>query len=346
MSLVSRIGSVACCRGWVSRWWVVAAVLALSAPLSVAGQALFRISLENSADHVQVRAVQRFADSLAERTEGRLAVELYSDARLFRDRDVVAALIQGKVEMALPGTWQLDRFEPAVGVLLLPGFYGRDREFIYRHMEGQLGREIDSRLAQSTGTVVLGRWIDLGPIHLFSVDDPITRHEDISGLRIRYAGGIVNQMRLAALGADPLLIPWPEFRQRLLQREADGVLTSFESVASARLWEAGIRFAFEDSQYYGHYVPLVSPQYWRRLAPELRQIIQQTWEEHVDQAREDAARAQAEARARLQLQGVQIAVPPQDQLQLWRSILYAQQPTMIEQLGIDPALVPMIPYLR
>ncbi len=323
------------------------AVLTLAVPAALAAQPLLRISLENTEDHVQVKAVQRFAQALADRTRGELRVELYADGRLFRDRDVVAALVHGQVEMAVPGTWQLDRFEPAVGILLLPPFYGRDRNFISEHMDdlvdGMLGQEINRRLEESTGAVVLGRWIDLGPVHLFTVRRPVRRHDDIKGLRIRYAGGVVNEMRLAALGAEPMLVPWPDFPQRLAGGEVDGVLTSFETVASARLWEAGVRYAFEDAQYVGQYVPLVSPQFWRRLPESLRTAVTETWEEHVDQARSDAAAAQAAARRRLQEHGVTIVTPSTAELRRVRMLLNETGQEMIRRLGVDHSLLPLVP---
>jgi len=201
-------------------------LLAVIAP-QAGSQPRLRISLENTAAHVQVLAVERFARDLQSGAAGRLLVEVYPEARLYRDRDVVAALAQGKVEMAVPGTWQLDRFEPAVGALLLPAFYGRPAAFGHQALAGPLGREIDRRLEASTGTLVLGRWLDLGPVHVFGVRRAILRHEDLAGLRIRIAGGVVNDLRLRALGAEPVLVPWPELPVRLAQGAADGVLSSF-----------------------------------------------------------------------------------------------------------------------
>jgi TRAP-type C4-dicarboxylate transport system substrate-binding protein len=303
---------------------------------------LFRISLENTTDHTQVIAVQRFADALSRRTAGQLQVEVYTDAQLFRDRDVVRALYDGKVEMAVPGTWQLDRFEPAVGALLLPSFYGRTASYLNEQIDGDLGGEISRRIEASTGTVVLGDWIDLGAIHLFTVDTPIRNHRDIAGLRLRYAGGVVNELRLAALGADPLLISWPDFPQHLRAGAVDGVLTSYETVASAALWDAGIRYAFEDAQYFGRYVPLVSAGFWRRIPEHLRQIIAETWDEHVELAREDAARAQARAKETLRSHGVSIVVPTDREIATARARLSAVQDEMIERLGLDTEIVSML----
>lgn len=310
---------------------------------NVAGQPLLRISLENAQDHVQVRVVQEFADVLTARTAGRLRVEVYPDAGLFRDRDVVRALYDGKVEMAVPGTWQLDRFEPSVGLLLLPVFYGRPSSYLHEQIDGELGAELDRRITESNGAVVLGRWIDLGPIHLFSVASPIRTHADIAGLKLRYAGGVVNELRLAALGAVPLPIAWPDFPEHLRRRSVDGVLTSYESIASAALWEAGIRYAFEDSQYFGRYVPLVSAGFWRRIPEDLRQIIATTWEEQVTLAREQAARAQERAKQTLQSHGVTVIVPTVAELDAARSRLLAAQPEMIERLGLDAEIISIIP---
>src|SRR5262245_41716518 len=70
-----------------------------------------RLSTENGPEHVQTRIVQRFVDRVQRDSGGKLIVEYEHSARLFRDADVVRALRTGQVEMAVPGTWQLDRIE-------------------------------------------------------------------------------------------------------------------------------------------------------------------------------------------------------------------------------------------
>ena len=56
------------------RFVVVAMVCGFATVANAAAQPVFRISLENARDHVQVRVVQEFADELAARTVGRLRV--------------------------------------------------------------------------------------------------------------------------------------------------------------------------------------------------------------------------------------------------------------------------------
>jgi len=302
-------------------------------------QPLLRISTENTAEHFQTAVVADFAERLQARAGERLQVRFFPNARLYRDRDVVAALREGKVEMAVPGTWQLGRFAPDVGLYLLPLFYGQPREVQWRLQDGALGEHIDADIQRGTRARVLGRWIDLGHTHLYFLDRAIHHHGDLAGLRIRIAGGLANAARLRGLGAEPVLVAWPDLPQALSDGEIDGLLTSHVTVASARLWELGVNHAFEDRQYFARYVPLVAASFWQRLPEELQLLITDTWEEGVASARDTATSAQARARETLQSHDIRIVSPPATALRHWRRRLLAVQPSLVEELGIDPALV-------
>ncbi|MBF0374792.1 MAG: TRAP transporter substrate-binding protein DctP, partial [Alphaproteobacteria bacterium] len=223
---------------------------------------VLRISTENTASHVQTGAVQNFVDRLTARAGDRLKVEYEHSARLFRDQDVVRAMADGKVDMAVPGMWQLDRFVPEIGLYMLPMFYGLSEAEHHKVRDGAVGRDIDARIQEALDATVIGRWIDLGLTHLYFSEKRVTRHEDLAGLRIRVAGGSINLERLRAFGAHPVVIPWPDFPTALRDRQVDGVLTTAETVKSAALWTSGIRWAFEDGEYFAQYVPIVSRSFW------------------------------------------------------------------------------------
>lgn len=324
----------------------LSAVLALCAAVAAAPAAraaepptLLRISTENTADHVQTQAVSRFAAELERRSGGRLAVEHHFDARMFRDRDVVKALRQGKAEMAVPGTWQLDRLESSVAIFLLPAFYGRADQSFDRLRDGPVGREVAGRIEENLGLKVLGRWIDLGWAHVYGIRRQVDDHGDLKDLRVRVAGGEANLMRLSALGAQPRVVAWPDLPRAVEDGMVDGILTTHETVASGDLRRLGVTSAFEDHQYFAQYVPLVAGGFWRRLPPDLRRLMEEVWEENVPAARRDAALAQAEARARLAAEGVAITAPAPQLLALQRRRMIPLQPAMIEALAIDRALV-------
>jgi len=323
----------------------VISVFALSLPAKSAfsqNLPVLRISTENNANHVQTHVVGLFAKRLQAALKGKLQVEHHHSAGLFRDRQVVKAIADGKVEMAVPGTWQLDRFEPSVGIFLLPMFYGREAKINYHLRDGAIGQEINKRIGQSLGVKVLGRWIDLGYAHLYSVDQPINRHADLQGMRIRIPGGEANALRLQSLGAVPTVIPWPDLPQALVNKTVDGLLTTHATVVSAKLWTKGIRYAFEDRQYFPQYVPIISARFWRRLPQDMRKTITETWESIVDEGRAMAAKAQDEAYRTLNKNGVEIVMPNHEALAEKRQGMMPRQAALAQKMGIDPALLQQV----
>lgn len=316
-------------------------LLTMLAVTQVGAQMLpkMRISLENAPSHVQTKAVQRFAEELQQQLAGRIAVEFYSNAQLFRDSDVIQALLQGKVEMAVPGTWQFDRFAPDVGIFLLPIFYGRSAHIYYAILAGQIGQAVNAGIEERLQLKVLGRWLDLGHAHLFSMGKPIVRHEDLRDMRIRVAGGIANELRIQALGGIPTSIAWPDLPAYLQQGAVDGILTSYETIRSARLWEYGIKYAFEDQEYFPQYIPLIRQSFWRKLPGDIQQIMLATWDKHVDPAREEAAAMQRQAKAILLEQGVKIIVPDEHAIEQQRYALLSRQDEFVARMNINPELV-------
>lgn len=310
-----------------------------AAPVVGAAVPVMRISTENSAGHFQTRIVARFAERLRDRLAGQLMVEHRFDAELYRDREVIQAVSRGNVEMAVPGTWQFDRFEPSVGVFLLPMFYGRTSEVNYRLRDGPIGQEINDRIEARLGVSVPGRWIDLGYVHLYGVGGRIATHADIAGKRVRVAGGLANVLRLEAFGATPMTIPWPDLPEALKTRRVDGILTSNATVVSARLWDYGVNSTLQDQEYFAQYIPIISQAFWRRLPEPVRTAVVETWDSVVDEARATAATAQDEALATLAAHGVTVSSPGPEAQAGQRRRLARHQDAMAARLGIDPAFV-------
>jgi C4-dicarboxylate-binding protein DctP len=303
-----------------------------------ANRPLLRISTENAADHVQTRFVADFAQALRDRLGDRLEVVHESAAVLFRDRDVIHALRQGQVEMAVPGTWQIDRFVPPIGAFLLPAFYGLDKASTHALRDGAAGAAVTRAIEAQLDVVVPGRWLDLGFTHIYTRTIAVKTHDDLKGLVIRTAGGDANAARLRALGMMPVVVPWPDLPAALKSGKLDGVLTSHESAASARLWEHGLTHVFEDRQYFAQYVPLIAARFWNRLPADMRAILRATWEDHVDDARAAAEAAQAAARITLVEHGMQIITPDDATLRAHRREIGADLGADLEKLGVSAEL--------
>ena len=295
-----------------------------------------RISLENTESHVQTQALLRFAERLSVGLAGKIDIQVYHSAQLYRDSEVVGALARGDIEMAVPGVWQLGRYVPETEYLLLPDFYGVSSAYLDSFLHQPIGLELISRIENSLNVIVPGHWYDLGPMHIFTTNKQIKNNTDFRSLRIRVAGGVGNKLRVETLGAEGVIIPWPDLPPRIRDGYVDGILTSFESVRSAELWKYGIRFVYIDSEYFGKYVPMVSSSFWRILSPQQQEIFKETWDESATYQKAAAARAQFEARKIAEDNGIIVSAPSRDEVLRTKIILQKNRARIIQALPFDP----------
>jgi TRAP-type C4-dicarboxylate transport system substrate-binding protein len=305
-------------------------------------QRIMRISLENTERHVQVRMVRLFAERLSAQTGGTLKIEVYSRGSLYRDTDSLSAVAQGKVEMVVPGIWQLDPGVPDFAALMLPSVFGRDPAAVEALADGALGSKLNSRLEASGDYVVVGRWFDLGPLELFGVGRNIRSLDEIAGLSVRVANGRANEERLKVLGVEPVSISLSDFISYAERSLVDGVLTSYETIDSASLDRHGVTSSYEDDEYFGFYVPIVNRRFWAGLDEATRRAFASSWESVVPVEREEARRAQADAKAALVGRGMSVVVPNRDELARTRLRLLAAEDGIAARVGVSREILQIL----
>ncbi len=306
---------------------------------SALAQQKMRISLDTNPTHVRNKGTAMFAAALKDRVGNKLAVEIYPSAQLFRDRDIPKALRQNAVEMAIPGTWQLDGVAPNTALPALPMFYGVDANTAHKMIDGALGQFINKRIEERLKVKILGKWMDLGFQHFYGVTKSISKYDDLKGLKIRFSGGSAHAARIKVLGGTATLIPWPDLPLALSQGVVDAVATTHESAFSAKLWDSGLKFGFEDYQYFGQYVPLVNLDFWNKQPKDIQNALTAAWNAVIDEQRKMAAQAQIDARDVLIKNGIKMAGPSKAEIVATRKRLMATQADLVKEMKIDADVV-------
>ncbi len=315
---------------------VLASVLVATPALA---QEKLRIALDTNPVHVRNKGVEIFVEELKKRTGNRFAIEVYPSGQLFRDRDVPRALRQDALEMAVPGTWQLDSAEPNAALQSLPMFYGIDEVTVHKVMDGKLGQYLNKKLEERMLVKVLGKWMDLGSQNTFSVKKEIKNYNDLKGMKIRYPGGTANAKRISAFGAIPLLVPWPDVPLAMSQGVMDGLLTTFESSVSSKLMDSGLKFGFEDKNLFGQYVPMMRANFFNKQPKEVQQAILESWDIAATQERKDASAAQIKAKETLIKAGLVVVVPTPAEVLGARRELMKIQPELVKSIKMDQDVV-------
>jgi TRAP-type C4-dicarboxylate transport system substrate-binding protein len=301
-----------------------------------------RVSLDTSPSHGRTLAIADFLKKLEAASQGEIAPVLFDSGQLFPDRDVIKALVLGQVEMAAPGTWLVSAYVPEADLAQLPVFYGQPIEITHRAIDGTPGNLVNDQVSKKLRVTIPGRWIDLGFTNWYSTRKPLTGLEDLKGLKIRNSGGFAQPWRAKFFGAVPTMTSWPDVPLALSQGTFDALQSTNESCASAKLWDAGLRYGLIDHQTMGDYIPMIGAEFWAALTPALKSLVTDLWAANIGIYRTNLAAAQDIAEKELKVKGVKlVAVPPED-LAEQRRLMLAQQDKVAREMKISPDILSRI----
>lgn len=295
------------------------------------------VSLETGPNHIRNISIKRWADTLNAQSNGRLKINVFEGAAKFKGSAVPTALAQGTLDMGVPGTWHLTKFIPDFGIVFLPMFFGHQRQISYQVMDGDIGKELIEKTENKLNVKILGRFIDIGSAITFMKTDAIQGPSDYKDKRIRIAGSAAHARRYEALGANAVKVSWPDVPQALQTGMVDGVMTAFESVRSAKLWDSGLKYVYVDNHAFHQYVPMINKDLWNKLPGDLQELMQSTWEKSVDPQREYTAQRDNEARLEAIKNGIVVTDANAADLGKLRKTLMPIQKDVIKELRIDPA---------
>lgn len=319
----------------------LAASAALSLPhiARAAAPIRLRASLDTAPTHMRNVSVGDFLKKLEAASKGRIKTQLFSSGALFADLNVAKALVEGQVEMACPGTWTLTGFVPDCDFFSLPTMFAQPLDVVHRATDGPVGDIINGELHKKLQVQVLGPWLDLGFQNWYSATRPLNSYADLKGMKIRNAGGVGNAWRTRFFGAIPNTTAWPNVPLALSQHTFDGLITTNESAASAKLYEAGITSSLQDNQSINLYIPLISGRFWGNLPPDLRTLMLTIWKQNIPAYRQNMANAQQSAYKTLVAKGVKMTAPSQSDINNVRKRMQPHEAQVAKELRITPALL-------
>jgi len=298
-----------------------------------------RCSLDTAPSHVRNISVVDYLKKLEDASGGKITSEVFHSGQLYADINVGKALLQGQVEMAVPGGWTQTGIVSDCDFVQLPAFYGQSIETTHEATDGKAGAYVVGQLETKLRSKCLGPWVDLGFQNWYSTKKALKTVEDLKGMKIRSPGGAGISWRINLLGGIANTTAWPNVPLALSQGTFDGFVSTDESVFSAKLWEAGVHYSYADHQYVGQYVPLVSNAFWSKLAPDQQKLMLDLWAQNIPTYRANAAAAQTRARKELEGHGVVFTDPSREELAANRKVMQADIATLIKDAKLSPEVV-------
>ncbi|MEX0605679.1 MAG: TRAP transporter substrate-binding protein [Marinobacter sp.] len=256
----------------------IATVLPFSHSLaSAADGEVFEIRLGHtgSPDHHFQVISKRYAELVEERTDGNVKISVYPSDSLGKQLELVEGTFIGTNDMVLTSDAVLSNFVPEVGIINLP-FIFRDPDHVREVLDGDVGKALSDKV-EPQGAVVVGWW-ENGFRHITNSKKPITKPEDLAGMKLRVPEGPIFVDSFETLGANATPIAFTELYSALQLGVVDGQENPPAHILTQKFYEVQ-DYASKTGHIYLSSPVLINKALLNRMPEEYQQVMMDTGRE-------------------------------------------------------------------
>lgn len=285
-----------------------------------------------AADTPKGKAAEHFAKVAAEKTNGKVKVEVYPNSTLYKDKEEVEALQLGSVQMLAPS---LAKFAPLgvkeFEVFDLPYIFD-DYDQLHAVTQGPVGKSLLDKLGDK-GILGLAYW-DNG-FKVMSANKPLREVKDFRGQKMRIQSSKVLEAQMKALGASPQVMAFSEVYQALQTGVVDGTENPPSNLYTQKMYEVQKYVTHSNHGYLG-YAVIVNKPFWEGLPADIRKSLEEAMAESTQFANDIAKQENDDSLAKVKASGKSeiIELTPEQKL-AWKKKLVQVHKQMEDRIGKD-----------
>jgi tripartite ATP-independent transporter DctP family solute receptor len=250
----------------------------------------------------QGRAAKVFAEQVEKASGGKMKVRAIGAAALGPDTQMQQALIGGAQEMMVGSTATLVGITKEMALWDTPFLISNAREADVL-LDGPVGEKIKAKL-QEKGLVGLVYW-ENGFRNLTNSKRPITKMEDLNGVKLRVMQNNVFLNSFTTLGANAIPMSFSELFSALETKTVDGQENPFNTILSSKFYEVQ-KYMTVTNHVYSPWIVLVSKKWWDQLSKDEQKILNDAARASRDFERKDTRNEASKAVADLKTKGMQV----------------------------------------
>ncbi|MGL4495571.1 MAG: TRAP transporter substrate-binding protein [Beijerinckiaceae bacterium] len=261
---------------------LAATALASSISLASAQSVTLRSADTHPDGYPTVEAVKFMGQLIEQRTQGRIKIQMFPSSTLGQEKDTVEQTRFGVIDMNRINMAPLNNLVPETNVPGLP-FVFRSVAHMRKVMDGPIGEDI-LKAFEPHGMVGLA-FYDSGARSFYNSKRPVTKLEDLKGLKIRVQQSDMFIALVNALGANATPMPFGEVYSGLQTGLIDGAENNWPSYESTRHFEVAKHYSLTEHSMTPE-VLVMSKRSWDKLAAADQQVIRAAAKESVVKMRE------------------------------------------------------------
>jgi tripartite ATP-independent transporter DctP family solute receptor len=292
---------------------------------------LIRFGYGLNEDSNQGRAVRLFAQQVEKASQGKMKVRAIGAAALGPDTQMQQALIGGAQEMMVGSTATLVGITKEMALWDTPFLFNNVKE-ADAVLDGAIGTKVIHKL-QDKGLVGLVYW-ENGFRNLTNSKRPVTKVEDLDGIKLRVMQNNVYLDSFKTLGANAVPLPFSELFSALETKTVDGQENPYNTILSSKFYEVQ-KYLTVSNHVYSPWIVLVSKKWWDGLSKDEQAILADAARASRDFERKDTREEGAKALADLKAKGMQINELPASEAGRMRDKLAKVNSEIASNVGPD-----------
>jgi tripartite ATP-independent transporter DctP family solute receptor len=314
------------------------AALSLTSTAAIAADYTIKLAVsnQNQPNHYMYTALEKFAEEVESRSDGRMAVKIYWGGALGKVESVLDLVREGHVEATVGSDGHAAPYYKEIQVLSIPYLFS-SRAVAWDVLGGEWGEKFSDEMGKASGLRPLAIMENGGYRH-FSASTPLNSIEDMVGLKIRTQTNAVHMSIVESLGASPTPISWADLYTSLQTGVVDGQENSFATFRLPRLEEVQ-KHIIMDGHVYSISNLFVSEKFYQSLPGDLKTVLQDAAEVALEINHTLSVANEETDRAYLEAEGVSIVELSHEERMRFRDKTQGPALALIAEEGIDPALL-------
>lgn len=247
-------------------------------------------------NHVVHQAFEEMAKEVKQLSKGKMTIRIYPSSQMGSARETMELLQNGALDMTKGSASDLESFDNIYSIYNLPYLF-KDQAHFNKVVFGEVGKEI-MESSKDKGFFALSAYV--AGTRSFYANKPITKPEDLKGLKIRVQASPTTLKMVELMGGSPTPISFGEVYTAMQQGVVDGAENNVPSWVQTRHIEIAKVFSEDEHASIPDFL-IISTKAWDKLTPEQQQILttaakhSETWQQKAWDNVEAETRAQAKA---------------------------------------------------
>ncbi|WHX26355.1 TRAP transporter substrate-binding protein [Virgibacillus halodenitrificans] len=299
---------------------------------------VLRAAQSKSSNHPVSQGIDKFAELVKEKSNGKIIVETYHDGLLGDDREVIESAQRGSIAFASSSTPNMTSFTNYFTAWDLPYIF-ENKEEVYTAIDGKPGDIIRKEMEKSGFKVVF--FPDYGFRQIVNNEKPIEKPEDLKGMKIRTTNSKIEQADFEVFGASPTPVAWSEVFTALQQGTVEGEGNSYSLLWDTKHQEV-LSYATEVNYNYSSDMVVMNKSMFDGMTEDQQSTIMAAGQEAMEWQRNRANEREAEAKQQFIDYGIEIYEPAPEEMKEWKQAVKPVWDEFVRPGMADPEYVEII----